>query len=151
MILDSLHRAELYHGVVPGMAAAFEFLRRFDAATPEGRHEIEGERVFALVSRYETAPATGKRFEAHRRHLDVQYVAAGAERILHAPLEGLQVATPYTETEDIVFFEDPPTSSSLLLPAGSFAVFAPGDAHKPGCMAGSRDAVLKVVVKLRLG
>ena len=38
-----------------------------------------------------------------------------------------------------------PFASSLLMRTGDLAVFFPDDAHKPGCMAGGRDAVRKVV------
>jgi biofilm protein TabA len=151
MILGTLTDATRYTTFAPRLASGFEFLRTFDAATPEGRYPLDGDHAFALVSRYETGPATGKRFEAHRRYADLQYVAAGVERILHAPAADLETGTAYDEATDLVFFHDPPYSSSLLLPAGSFAVFLPGDAHKPGCMAGGRDAVVKVVVKLRIG
>ena len=58
--------------------------------------------------------------------------------------------TPYDEDGDVLFFAEPGASSSLLVPAGGVAIFHPGDAHKPGCMAGARDAVRKVVVKVRI-
>lgn len=148
VISDTLANASLYAPLVPGLTEAIEWLCRFDPATPDGRYPIVGERVFALVQRYETGPSTEKRFEAHRHHLDVQFVASGAERILHAPLAGLEEVEPYSEESDVVFFRDPPFSSSILVHAGEFAIFAPGDAHKPGCMAGGRDPVCKVVVKI---
>jgi YhcH/YjgK/YiaL family protein len=150
VIFDSLQNASLYTALLPGLEEAMEWLGRFDPAAPDGRYPIDGERIFALVQRYETGPSTEKRFEAHRRHVDVQFVAAGAERILHTPLSGLEVDEPYSEESDVVFFRDPPFSSSILVRAGEFAIFAPGDAHKPGCMAGGRDAVCKVVVKIRI-
>lgn len=148
MVSDRLDNAALYHALADGLAAGFRWLAAFDPATPDGRHEIEGERVYALVQRYDTAPAAGKRFEAHRRHLDLQFVAAGRERILHHPAAGLEVETPYDAASDVLFFRDPPASTSLLLGAGDFAVLFPGDAHKPGCMAGGREPVTKVVVKV---
>lgn len=150
MILDTLEQADRYEGLAPGITRGLAFLRDLDPAIPEGRHVVDGEAVFALVSRYDTGPAGERRFEAHRRHLDLQYVAAGAERILHAPADVLEVETPYVAEEDIVFFRDPKASSSLLLRAGGIALLFPGDAHKPGCMAGGRSSVLKVVVKVRL-
>jgi YhcH/YjgK/YiaL family protein len=133
------------------MAEALAWLRAFDPALPDGRHPIDGDRVFALVSSYATGPSTEKRFEAHRRHADVQWLASGAERILYLPADGLAVAEPYSDESDILFFEEPKASSSLLLNPGDAALFFPEDAHKPGCMAGARHDVRKVVVKIRLG
>jgi len=151
MILTTLAEAELLSALGPRVAAGVRWLRRFDLAMIDGHHGIMGDDVFALVSTYETGPATEKCFETHRVYLDLQYVAAGAERILHAPADGLEVAAPYDEAKDIAFYAEPKASSSLLLRAGDLAVFHPVDAHKPGCMAGGRDQVRKVVVKVRLG
>jgi YhcH/YjgK/YiaL family protein len=150
MILTPLRDAGRYNPALPGMDAALAWLRAFDPALPEGRHPIHGDRIFALVSSYATGPATEKRFEAHRRHADIQWIAAGAERILYVPAEGLAVAEPYSDENDILFFEEPKASTSLLLNTDDAAVFFPEDAHKPGCMAGARHEVRKVVVKIRL-
>ena len=150
MILTTLAEADAIAPVHPRIAAGVRWLRAFDPALPDGRHDIDGDDVFALVSSYDTSPATEKRFETHRVYIDLQYVAAGAERILHAPAEGLTVETPYDAVKDIAFYAEPKASSSLLMRPGDLAVFHPADAHKPGCMAGGRDAVRKVVVKVRL-
>ena len=151
MILTTLADADALSALGPGIAAGVRWLRAFDPGTADGRHDVDGDDVFALVSTYHTGPATEKRFETHRVYLDLQYVAAGTERILHAPADGLAVETPYDEAKDIAFYAEPKASSSLLLRAGDLAVFHPADAHKPGCMAGGRDEVRKVVVKVRLG
>ncbi|HYJ79460.1 MAG TPA: YhcH/YjgK/YiaL family protein [Longimicrobiaceae bacterium] len=150
MILTTLADADSAAALVPGAAEALAWLRAFDGSVADGRHAIRGDAVFALVSTYQTGPATERRFETHRRYLDLQLVAAGAERILYAPAAELAVTVPYDEAADIVFYADPPASSSLLLRAGALAVFHPGDGHKPGCMAGGRDTVRKVVVKVRI-
>lgn len=148
MILDSLAGFD-DAGLPDGVRAALDFLRGFDPATPDGRYPVRGEEVFALVQTYETGPATEKRFESHRAHLDVQYVAEGEERILHAPVRLLEVADPYDPATDLAFYAEPRAASSLLVRAGDFAVLLPGDGHKPGCMAGGRHRVKKVVVKVR--
>jgi YhcH/YjgK/YiaL family protein len=150
MILTTLADADAIAVLEPGIAAGLAWLRGFDSALADGRHAIDGDDVFALVSTYHTGPATEKRFETHRVYLDLQYVASGSERILHAPAAGLAVETPYDAAKDIAFYAEPGASSSLLLRAGDLAVFHPADAHKPGCMAGGRDEVRKVVVKVRL-
>jgi biofilm protein TabA len=150
MILDTLSAAMQYEGLGPGIALGLAYVRDFDPETADGRHPLSGDDLFALVQSYETGPATDKQFEAHREYLDIQYVAEGTERILYAPVEGLRVSTPYSEAGDVLFFEEPGVSSSLLLRPGEFAIFFPGDAHKPGCMAGGRERVKKVVIKVRV-
>jgi biofilm protein TabA len=150
VILTSLAQSAPYEALHPGIAAGLRWLRSLDAAIPDGRHDVDGDRVFALVSSYETGPSTEKKFEAHRVHVDLQYLAAGHERILHAPAAALTVAVPYAAESDITWFAEPPFASSLLMRPGDLAVFYPDDAHKPGCMAGGRHAVRKVVVKVRM-
>ena len=150
MILAPLADGDRYCALLPGMALALEYLRTWDPATPDGSHPIDGERVYALVQSYVSHPSAERRFEAHRRNADVQWIASGVERILHAPTPELTVVQPYDEAEDLVFFADPPASSSFLFRPGEIAVFLPGDAHKPGCMAGARHPVRKVVVKIRI-
>ena len=150
MILASLDTADAHGPLAPGIELALRWLRAFDPATPDGRYPVDGEEVFALVQAYDTGPSTEKRFESHRAHLDVQYVAEGPERILHAPARILAAATEYDADADVLFYEEPKQATSLLLLPGDFAVFGPGDAHKPGCMAGGRHRVKKVVVKVRV-
>lgn len=150
MILTTLAESAAYEVLGERVAAGLRWLRAFDPAIADGRHAIDGDDVFALVSAYETGPSTEKRFETHVRHVDLQYVASGHERILHAPAAALTVETPYDEATDVTFYAEPSFASSLLMRPGDLAIFHPGDAHKPGCMAGGRHAVRKVVVKVRI-
>jgi YhcH/YjgK/YiaL family protein len=150
VILTTLADSAAYEVLGSRVAAGLAWLRAMDPAVGDGRHVIDGNDVFALVASYQTGPATEKRFESHRAYVDLQYVAAGQERILHAPVTGLVVETPYDPATDIMFYADPPFSSSLLMPTGGLAIFHPGDGHKPGCMAGARHEVRKVVVKVAI-
>ena len=150
MILAPLADGDRFCVLLPGMEVALDYLRHWDPATPDGTHLIDGDRIYALVSSYASHPATERRFEAHRRNADVQWIATGMERILHAHTPELTVVEEYDEKEDLIFFADPPASSSFLFRPGDIAVFFPGDAHKPGCIAGGSHPVRKVVVKIRL-
>ena len=50
MIIDHLSRADLYFPLDPRFQKAFEFLLTADLLKlPLGKHEIEGDKVFALV------------------------------------------------------------------------------------------------------
>lgn len=135
-----------------GLQKAFEFLRRPDlAGLPDGRYELDGERVFALVQRYATLEAAEPRFEAHRKFIDVQYLAAGAEVIGWAPLETVAVAEPYDEITDVLFGRARGGWTPVRLEAGMLAVLWPADAHAPRLAAGTPGQVTKVVVKVAVG
>lgn len=153
MILDRLENAWMYQGLSKDIAAALDYLRRTDFRQVSlGRHELAGDRLFAIVQRYRTKPLVDAGWEAHRKYLDVQYVVEGVERIGYAPLrDDVSVKQEYDSQKDLVFFE---TWGDLLeVPAGSFAIFAPHDIHAPGLVVGPSaepTEVLKVVVKVRV-
>jgi YhcH/YjgK/YiaL family protein len=137
-----------------GLERPFEYLARTDlAALPLGRTDIDGDNVFVMMSEGETRPPEQVRFEAHRRYIDIQLVVRGQEAIGVAPVAGLVTAEPYDAAKDIEFFATPRESATLALRAGDFAVFAPGDAHRPSLHLDgphvSRKAVVKVSVAYR--
>lgn len=151
MILDLLAHAHLYEEFHPSFPKAFAWLQSFDPAMADGKYEIDGPGVVAIVQRYETAPCDSKKWETHRVHGDIQVIYEGAEFIGYARRDELTVKTPYIPEKDAEFYELPSApSSKLLLQAGSFAVFLPHDAHQPGVMIDQPASILKVVVKFRL-
>jgi YhcH/YjgK/YiaL family protein len=149
MIYDLLSNSSSYLTLGPRFALAFGYLEQFQAGAEDGRVPIDGDNVFALIQSYVPAPAKERPFEAHRVHADVQFIAAGKERILYSPLERLVETTPYAASKDVAFYrgED---DFPLLMSPGCFAVLLPGDGHKPGCIWESAEPVRKVVVKIRL-
>jgi YhcH/YjgK/YiaL family protein len=148
MILDTLAHADRYVPLHPLFRAGFDYLRRFSPDTPDGRHAIEGEKLFALVQSYTTAPAAEKRFETHRKYIDIQYIVSGEEALLHAPAEGLEVSVPYDAEKEAMFYRDPAISSATALRAGEFTIYFPNDAHKGACALHAPVAVRKIVLKV---
>ena len=150
MIATDLKNADKQLPSSPAFRQALAFLRRRDlAALPDGRYEIDGDRVFAMAQRYETAALTEPRFEAHRKYIDVQFIAAGSEVIGWAPVSGLEITEAYDAEKDVCFG---PVKTGLWTPvrlgAGELAVLYPEDAHAPRLAAGSPATVVKVVVKV---
>jgi biofilm protein TabA len=148
MILDDLKNADRYVPLHEGFRAGFEFLRRPDLLSLEGgRHEIDGDRVFALINRDPGRGHEGARLEAHRKYIDIQFLVDGNEEIGWRPHGECQsISEPYTEARDILFFADPP-SSWIVLPVGKFMIFYPEDAHAPLAARGDNvKAVIKVAV-----
>lgn len=153
MIVDRLENAAAYQALGPRIAAALDYLRATDFSTmPHGRHDLDGDRLFAIVQRYQPKPLDQAAWEAHRVYLDVQYVFHGAERIGYAAArEDTPEAVPYNEEKDVVFYDV--RGDFFELRAGSFAIFGPQDIHAPG-LAPVRPSpdpwVHKVVVKCRV-
>jgi len=151
MILDLLSNAPLYEGFHPSFPKAFAWLTAFDLEMVDGKYEIDGPGVVAIVQRYETAPKEAKKWETHRVHGDIQVIYSGQEFIGYARRDELTIRTPYLPEKDAEFYEAPSApAAQLLLPAGSFAVFLPQDAHQPGVMIDQPASILKIVVKFRL-
>ena len=149
MVFDRLATAAQYVGMDEGIAAALRFLLSADIdALAPGRHDVLPPRVFALVSDYNTRPVDDVPWEAHRQHLDVHYVHRGEERIAVACLDDL-AAGPYDADRDVVP-ADGAVALFLPLRAGTFAMFGPHDAHKPGVVVHVPSQVRKVVVKVRI-
>ncbi|HEY2895332.1 MAG TPA: YhcH/YjgK/YiaL family protein, partial [Pirellulales bacterium] len=87
MILDELASAARYEKLHAGFHAGFEFLMQANLASLEsGRHEIDGDRVFALINRDPGRGRAGARLEAHRKYIDIQFLVSGQEEIGWRPL-----------------------------------------------------------------
>jgi YhcH/YjgK/YiaL family protein len=138
--------------LLPGLEAAVAFLSGFESGgRPDGRHEIDGNRLYALVSRYATRSADETLPEGHLRYVDVQYLASGRETVYWSPLsEAGPEVVPYDRERDVRFFARERVKIPLSLHEGMFAVFFPDDIHQPGCNLDGRAEVEKVVVKVLL-
>ncbi len=148
VILDTLDAIDRYAPLNPRFAAAFAFLRRLGSSPTIGRHEIDGDSAYALVQHYETRSAAGAALEAHRRYVDIQYVARGHEAIHWAALVGLTVTMPHDTAKDITLYAMPHDAVPIPLRAGQCAILFPEDAHAPCCIWGEPTEVVKVVVKV---
>lgn len=148
MILDFLARSNRYRGVLPGVAAAFDYLRTIDfAKLVDGRNPIDGDRLFAMLNRYRTKPHAEAVWESHRKYIDVQYLVSGAEWMGYVPLDRAPgVVIPYDASRDVQFYAA--GDNGFGLTAGQFTVFFPEDIHAPGLMNGCATDVVKVVVKV---
>ena len=147
MILDRLDNAAKYAGLKIGMAEAFGFLDqpRLENIS-DGKYEIAGERVFAIITRTNGRKVDEGELEAHRKYIDIQYVISGDESMGWKAREGLVNSMDYDAERDLEFLEGAP-DSIVQVPPGSFTVFLPTDAHLPLIGEGS---IHKVVVKVAI-
>jgi YhcH/YjgK/YiaL family protein len=113
-----------------------------------GRLDIDGDKIFALVNEYTTKENENGILEAHRKYIDLQYVFSGEESIVFEPLENQVVHKSYDDNDDYLLFKTT-NSSSLVVSAGTFAIFYPQDLHLPGlAINGNFRLVKKLVIKI---
>ncbi len=153
MIFDKVSNHLLY----PLGAAWLEAFLFLQTATPEladGKHQLRGNDLFAIVMGYQTQPVETSELEAHRRYLDIQMLLAGREGVACHEVSELQVIQPYDPATDAELYQVPPVAPArLILKPGDFLAFFPHDAHMPCLMLDQgpenvRKVVIKVAVEL---
>ena len=146
MILDILDNAPRYLALNKGFAKAFEFLRQPDLANlPEVKHTIDGDRVFAIVSKSPGRNKQDAMLEAHEKYIDIQFVVAGTDDMGWRPRATCtQPDADYDPENDVQFFKDEP-DAWISTKMGAFVILFPDDPHMPMI---SSDAVHKIVVKV---
>ena len=148
MIFDKLANAENYAGIGDGLKKALDFLVETDfSKLPDGKIEIDGDKLFAIAQSYQTKSLEESKWEAHRKYIDVQFIVSGGERIGVANIESLSVVTEYDQEKDCMFLEG--DGDKITVSANDFAVLFPWDAHMPCVIADAPADVRKVVVKIK--
>lgn len=130
-----------------GVRRAVAYAREHDLRALEpGRHDIDGDALFANVCAYDTRALEDCRFEAHRRYIDVQMVLEGEERI-DVQFVGKLDAEPFDEEADNMFLDGEAAASVVMTP-GTFVACFPDDGHKPGIAVSGSVPVKKAVFKV---
>lgn len=146
MVKDTLANAQRYAPLGPRIARALAHAQVTSFLDmPDGEYPVGGTDVRALVQRYTTKPDAEGRWEAHRRHIDLQMVVHGEERIGVAPLHTL-AAEPYDDDKDLLWLSG--GGDTVTLRPGDFVLLWPEDGHMPGLRVGAPTAVVKVVYKI---
>jgi biofilm protein TabA len=151
MIVDKIENAGLYSNLSEDIAKALQVLGQLNPAElTDGRHDIDGDKLYLVSQHYEAKPLQQGKLEAHRKYIDIQAVVAGRELLRYAPLGDLETAQPYDQVKDVAFYKVPDKISSIVLTPGLFCILFPEDAHMPGCALNGPSGVHKVVVKVRI-
>ena len=148
MVLDAIENLPLSLPLCSGFGKALEFLSRRDlAGLAEGKYEIDGQRIFAIVTKTTGRKKENVRLEAHGQYIDIQAVLAGADYMGWKSVSRCRKPVgDYSKERDVRFFLDEP-DIWLLVRYGLLAIFFPEDAHASSI---SSKIILKVVVKVAL-
>lgn len=153
MIVAALE--ELYQQIpaLPRLKRALDYLTQARTqGLADGRYEIDGDQLYALVQSYETVVADeNSKYEAHRKYIDVQFIVEGQEMMGWAALKQMVVNKEYIEEKDVVLGTCPMAAASpVKVDAGEAAIFFPEDAHAPKLAVYVSRPVKKIVVKVAI-
>lgn len=134
----------------PALQKGLEYLKTTDLVNlPVGRHEIDGEDIFASVSEYETEPLESKQPEAHKKYIDIQCISLGEEVIGCSFFSSAcLVGQDELAERDLIFYKQIGQETNILLTPGRYAIFFPSDIHRPGCINQVSCKVKKIVIKI---
>lgn len=146
--INKVEFAKQYHLNKVFWDKAFSYLRDTDLLTlKNGRHTIDGDNVYSIVSEAPLKDYDKTAFESHKNYIDLQYVIAGEENMGRTSVESLTVDKAYNDKADIAYYKG--DGKIYTVPQNSFLLFFPGEAHRPNISPGGNKVVKKVVIKIR--
>jgi len=127
---------------------AFAYLKNTDLnSLPVGRHPIDSNNVFALVTEGPAKNPDTAKWESHLVYIDIHHVISGKEKMAISPVDSAAVMTPYDSIKDIGFY----TGKGEFHESGfnDFFIVFPPAAHYPGVKVDGYDTVKKIVIKIK--
>jgi YhcH/YjgK/YiaL family protein len=115
-----------------------------------GRFELRGSDIFMNIMVLTTQSAESKKAEQHAQYADIQVLLSGEERILWGMVDSARQCESLHIEEDYQLCHAIENEQTITLQPGSFAIFMPGEPHKPGCIATLSQEIKKVVVKVNI-
>ncbi|MFA7659340.1 MAG: YhcH/YjgK/YiaL family protein [Candidatus Gastranaerophilaceae bacterium] len=152
MIKDNIKNAKNYYDLSERVRLGLEYLVNTDfSVIKNGKYEILGNEVFAIVQDYFSKPPEECKFEAHKKYIDIQYILEGEEKIGISDIKNFFDSIEYDEERDIVFLslKTDEMPDFIDMKEKDFAIFTPKDAHMPSIAVKTPSFVRKAVVKVK--
>ncbi len=152
MIISNIHAIN-DHSIYPEIIQkSIEYLREQDFLSMEaGVYEIDGKDRYIQVIELETKPYEIGKFESHEKYIDIQFLVKGSESIGYAPRFTHHKPVEELIERDLYLYNLKIENETMLnLKEGDFAIFFPGDLHKPGLQASKSENIKKIVMKVNL-
>lgn len=149
MILDSIKNISKYENLNIDFKSIVEFINRVNNENLDnGRYDLNGDKLFALLQSYETKDSNECKLESHKKYIDIQYILAGTEVMYWCPIDNLNITEDLSKENDVIFYEDNEDINKLIVEENSFALFFTHDAHKPGVKFNTKSNIRKIVFKI---
>ena len=149
MLYDRLENIEQYTGLFENLDTAIAYIAEHDLdELPEGRTDIDGDKVYVKVTESDTAPSEDREFEMHEKYIDIFYLLEGEEEVAVCPVEELGEVVEARPEGDIWLHKG--AGVRLPLGGGRFLALFPGDGHAPSIGPNGPAPARKCVAKVRV-
>lgn len=124
------------------------FILNIDPEISLGKHVIS-DKAFINVEEYDTRDFI--KLEAHKDHIDIQFLIKGEEKVYTTDKEGLEIQVAYDKDKDVAFYKTPKRNLNVsYLQSNKFIILYPDDAHSPCTMIDAPQHVKKGIVKIKI-
>lgn len=141
MIIDRQSNLKKYVPVVDNLQSALDFLKEH-APLDNGTYEFDG--GYIMASEGMSVHISEKKYENHRKYIDVMLIMDGEETFCYKNKEGMRCVQPFGDG-DIEFLDTDENETSITLTSGYAYIVFPSDAHKP-CIHTDREKYFKKYV-----
>ena len=114
-----------------------------------GINALQGDTIFMNVMQFATQSPEQKKAELHQQYIDIQVLLSGEERILFGMTDSARQCDEMHVEDDYQLCSEIADEQAIVLKPGRFAIFMPGEPHKPGCVVQAPMDIKKVVIKVR--
>lgn len=145
MIIGNIHHLQPW--LPAALREAIEHvIAQVSEATPLGKHAIDGDNLFYLISEDTTEPQAARR-AGTMLAISISDCAPRQQGMTFSTLPP-RAADRLAGGERHRFSCRRPAGKTVILNEGDFVVFYPGEVHKPLCAVGAPAKVRKAVVKM---
>jgi YhcH/YjgK/YiaL family protein len=131
MIFDRIENLKYYYGLSPLIEKALKYLETTDLTKlPEGKIEIDGDAIYAVISTNRTQPYNAAKYETHKKYIDIQYAIEGKEDILCWFVQMKSTMIEECPEKDVYFYNS--TGRPVTIGNGCLVILFPTDIHAPG-------------------
>ena len=148
MIIGDIHHPERA-GLLPVLLQAVRLAVKVQPQQCEpGRYELQGDDIYMNVMRFATQSAESKKAELHEKFIDIQILLQGEETIHCGVADSARECDGLHKEEDYQLCAAIADQQQVTLKPGMFAIFFPGEPHKPGVQGAASREIKKAVIKV---
>ena len=149
MIISNLSDTKNYTYLNTSFRKALNYLKKKDFTKfNNGRYEIDGDRIFAIINEYTPKPHEDLLWEIHDQYADIHYILNGEEKIGISNISNLEKISDYIPEKDTTFYKG--FGQFISLKKGDFMIIFPKEAFVSGLESDVITQIKKIVVKVRI-